>query len=155
MKSKDKNKNIHSENNKNVRRAISQPTKATSKLVNSVSGGKGIKSDYKAYQRATKMDHIDNKYRRTYKREQKKYNDSKNYQSKTSNGSKTHYEVSRHNESPAERQARSRAAQGRDESRSGNLKTQSEQTKISESKRQDNINSYSKISTKRDRKSVV
>lgn len=148
MKSKDKNKNIHSENNKNVRRAISQPTKATSKLVNSVSGGKGIKSDYKAYQRATKMDHIDNKYRRTYKREQKKYNDSKNYQSKTSNGSKTHYEVSRHNESPAERQARSRAAQGRDESRSGNLKTQSEQTKISESKRQDNINSYSKTSTK-------
>lgn len=153
MQNKDKDKIIHSENNRHVKRVISQPTKATAELVNSVSGGKGIKSDYKAYQRATQMDHIDNKYRRTYRKEQKRYEESKsnNYQSKTSNSSsgesKTYSNSSRHNESPAERQARSRAAQGRDETRSGNLRTQSEQTKISEPKRQEHTDSYSKTST--------
>lgn len=142
MEDKNKDKIIHSENNKHVKRVISQPTKATTKLVNSVSGGKGIRNDYKAYQRATQMDHIDNKYRRTYRNEQKKYEESNNYQSKTSNdpnnssgGSRTYSDSPRHNESPAERQARARADQGRDESRSGNLRTQSEQTKTTEPSR--------------------
>lgn len=142
MEDKNKDKIIHSENNKHVKRVISQPTKATTKLVNSVSGGKGIRNDYKSYQRATQMDHIDNKYRRTYRNEQKKYEESNNYQSKTSNdpnnssgGSRTYSDSPRHNESPAERQARARADQGRDESRSGNLRTQSEQTKTTEPSR--------------------